>query len=141
MWGIGCVVWTVLLIQVAFAKNETVVIKDTSDSTLSAPGESPDNLKAVIHEEDIPPEDAQVNPGVNNQGNNNKAKRNDDTCVHINTADVDVLVTLQGVGPVLAERIVTFRKKNGNFTKAADLVKVKGIGEGKLQKIKDYICF
>jgi len=63
------------------------------------------------------------------------------TCINVNSATHDQLISLHGIGPVLAERIVDYRKKNGKFKNASELIKVKGIGNGKLQKIKDSICF
>ncbi len=49
--------------------------------------------------------------------------------VNINTADVDTLMTLKGVGAKKAEAIVAWRKANGKFTSAEQLMDVKGIGE------------
>jgi competence protein ComEA len=48
--------------------------------------------------------------------------------VNINTADASQLAYLPGVGPKAAERIVAWRKDNGPFRKATDLMQVKGIG-------------
>ena len=44
-----------------------------------------------------------------------------------------------GVGPAMATRIVEFRKKNGPFKKAEDLMNVKGIGEKSFLKLKALI--
>jgi competence protein ComEA len=49
--------------------------------------------------------------------------------VNINTADVDTLMTLKGVGAKKAEAIVAWRKANGNFKSVEQLMDVKGIGE------------
>ena len=59
--------------------------------------------------------------------------------VEINTANVWALERLPGVGVVLAERIVTFRKRHGPFTSPADLTRVNGIGERKLAKLKQHV--
>ena len=59
--------------------------------------------------------------------------------ININTASVDALVALPGIGPVLAQRIVEYRQTNGPFSRPADITKVKGIGDGILAKIKDWI--
>lgn len=48
--------------------------------------------------------------------------------VNINTAGVEELMTLTGVGRGLAEKIVRFRDANGLFKKPADLRKVEGVG-------------
>lgn len=48
--------------------------------------------------------------------------------VNINTATVEDLMTLDGIGQNIAERILAFRDKNGPFQKPEDLMLVKGIG-------------
>lgn len=59
--------------------------------------------------------------------------------VNINTAAPEELQTLHGVGPAIAHRIVEYREANGGFKSAEELVKVRGIGEAKFQKIKNQI--
>jgi competence protein ComEA len=50
-------------------------------------------------------------------------------------ADFDLL---PGIGPVLAERIVAYRHKNGDFAKIDELLQVDGVGEKKFQKLSKY---
>lgn len=59
--------------------------------------------------------------------------------ISINQADVKTLETLSGVGPVMAEKIVEYRKHNGPFTQIKDLTKVKGFGKKLFTKIEDQI--
>lgn len=59
--------------------------------------------------------------------------------VNLNTATVDDLTTLPGIGPSYAKRIVDFREKNGPFKRVEDLLNVQGIGEKTLEKIRDRI--
>ena len=54
--------------------------------------------------------------------------------VNINSAGAERLTSLDGVGPVLAERIVEHREANGEFESVAGLKAVKGIGS---QTVKD----
>ncbi len=56
--------------------------------------------------------------------------------VNINTANVDELASLSGIGKVKAEAIVAYRTANGKFKTAEDLTKVKGIGDKTVEKIK-----
>ena len=49
--------------------------------------------------------------------------------VNINTANVEELMTLDGIGQKVAENIIAYREKNGSFQKPEDLMMVKGIGE------------
>ncbi len=53
--------------------------------------------------------------------------------VNINTADVQELTKLKGVGEKKAEAIITWRNENGGFKTVDDLLEVKGIGEATLE--------
>ena len=59
--------------------------------------------------------------------------------VNINLASQSDLETLPGIGPSLAQRILEYRKENGKFQKIEDIQNVKGIGDAKYNKIKDYL--
>jgi competence protein ComEA len=59
--------------------------------------------------------------------------------VNINSATVEQLTTLPGVGPKLAARIVEHRQKAGGFKSAQELMNVKGIGEKNFEKIQGYL--
>lgn len=59
--------------------------------------------------------------------------------VNINTADVDTLTALPGIGRVLAERIVAYRRQNGSFRAIEEITNVEGIGEKKAEAILDLI--
>lgn len=60
--------------------------------------------------------------------------------VNINTASAAELQTLSGIGSSMAQSIIDERTKNGAFASVDDLMRVSGIGEKKLAKIKDCIC-
>ena len=60
--------------------------------------------------------------------------------ININTATIDELDTLSGIGPALAKRIVDYRNTHGPFKTTDDLTKVSGIGNNTLNRIKKYIC-
>jgi len=59
--------------------------------------------------------------------------------VNINTATVEQLTALPGVGPALANRIVEHRQKSGAFKSTQELMNVKGIGEKNFGKIQTYL--
>ncbi len=59
--------------------------------------------------------------------------------VNINKASKEELTQLDGIGPVKAEIIVAYRKKNGEFKNAEDLMNVTGIGEAIFKKNKKRI--
>lgn len=59
--------------------------------------------------------------------------------VNINYATEKELETLPGIGPATAQKIIDYRRESGLFGATEDLKKVKGIGEGKFQKIRTHI--
>ena len=65
------------------------------------------------------------------------SKENDK--VNINTATLNELDSLPGIGPSTAQKIIDYREKNGEFKKIEDLQNVKGIGNAKYEEVKDKI--
>jgi len=59
--------------------------------------------------------------------------------VDINTADIDELQQIPGVGPVFSRRILDYREKNGKFISVEDLLKVKGIGRKTFEKMRPFL--
>ncbi|BDQ39896.1 helix-hairpin-helix domain-containing protein [Cutibacterium granulosum] len=59
--------------------------------------------------------------------------------VDLNTATVEQLQTIDGVGPVMAERIFTWRQEHGRFTSVDELQEIDGIGPKKFAKLKDRV--
>lgn len=60
--------------------------------------------------------------------------------VNVNTAGVEELKTLNGIGDVLAQAIVDERERNGAFASVEDLTRVSGIGEKTLARFADKAC-
>ena len=59
--------------------------------------------------------------------------------ININTATVEELVQLNGVGPKYAERIIAYREKYGPFKTPEELMQVKGIGQKTFEKNREVI--
>jgi competence protein ComEA len=59
--------------------------------------------------------------------------------VNLNTATLDELNSLPGIGPTLAQRIIDYRTQNGNFSTIEDLMNVSGIGVSTFEEIKNLI--
>ena len=62
-----------------------------------------------------------------------------DDSININEATAEELETLNGIGPVTAEKIIQYRTEYGKFEKKEDLMEVNGIGEKTYAQIKDKI--
>ncbi len=60
--------------------------------------------------------------------------------VNINTADIESLTTLDGVGEAIAKRIIEYREQNGAFASVEELGEVKGVGEKILTANRERLC-
>ncbi len=59
--------------------------------------------------------------------------------INLNTATEEELAALPGIGEVLAERILQYREKNGEFETISEVMNVSGIGDKKFNAIKDSV--
>ncbi|MBO4881035.1 MAG: helix-hairpin-helix domain-containing protein [Firmicutes bacterium] len=82
---------------------------------------------AVLYED--PPERAETVLPVTPQ----------ETRIDLNTATLEELCTLKGIGPVKAQAILDYRDSYGGFVCVEELLEVKGIGESTYSNIKDYL--
>ncbi len=77
-----------------------------------------------------------ASPGGADRGSGDDAE---DPLVDINTASLDELDRLPGVGPATAEAIIDHRERNGPFRSVDELIEVRGIGEAKLSQLRDRV--
>lgn len=85
-----------------------------------------------------------VNECISTETTNNSSSENNTATsstgkVSINTATLEELMTLDGIGESKAKNIIEYRNKNGNFEKIEDIKNVSGIGDSAYEKIKDKI--
>lgn len=59
--------------------------------------------------------------------------------VDLNSIGKELLTKLPGIGEKTAERIIEYREKHGKFRNLSELLNIKGIGEAKLEALKEYL--
>ena len=108
------------------------------------------NLAAVVHDEDhwhIPKRGEVRSPsaGLAESGRNAESSTavqdglHEDGKVDLNSADVELLKTLPGIGDVRAQAIVSHREANGAFASVDGLLDVNGIGVGTVENIRELV--
>jgi len=83
---------------------------------------------------------------VNDSCKGDKEEQKEDTAnnevdvkVSINTAPLELLTTIPGIGESKAKSIIAYREEKGKFNKIEDILNVSGIGDSLFEKIKGYI--
>ena len=76
---------------------------------------------------------------TDSESNTNNSKGISSTMVNINTATIEQLKTLNGVGDSKAKSIIEYREQNGGFKSKEDIKNVTGIGEKMFERIKEQI--
>ena len=105
---------------------------DTSGVNLAAPVSDGEKVRVPLEGEDVAPAVGEVTAGEGDEG--------DPAPVNLNTAGVEELDELPGVGEATARAIIEDREENGPFTSPEDLMRVSGIGEKKFARLEGLIC-
>src|SRR5262245_27178735 len=102
----------------------------TWSTSTAAPASTPTVTKPAV----APPA-----PGDPDERGAKPGKKEISGKLNLNTASEEQLMMLPTVGPSKAERIVTWRKKNGGFKRTADLRRVKGFGYRTFKRLEPFI--
>lgn len=94
-----------------------------------------DGQKVLIPRKTLQPEAAPPAPGIEPQ----LGVVAPDSKINLNSATAEQLDEIDGIGPVLAERIVDYRKTKGSFSSVDQLREIEGIGEKKFARLKDRV--
>jgi competence protein ComEA len=130
------ILMAVMLLYNVFSTPEMNSIKIVNNETTSS--SEKDISKSAI---DVTQAETKVTEKMQNHTHVTSKKNEEpqNKIININTATVEELMTLTGIGQVKAEAIVKYRIENGKYDNIEDLLNVKGIGEKTLQKIKDSV--
>lgn len=122
-----------ILIAAAAVTGYIIREKDKESYIIEMGISAEESIPAASVQEDSPEAEAEIStekPAENSKNN---------TKININTADINELDALPGIGRVKAERIVKYREKHGNFEVIEDIRKVDGIGRKTFENIKKFI--
>ena len=86
----------------------------------------------------ITPETIRI-PGYSQQTNSRSGIRANTVLVDVNSANLQELQRISGVGPAIAQRIIDYRNAHGAFTSIEDLQKVRGIGTKTMERIRPQV--
>lgn len=111
---------------------------DTSNLNLSKKV-SNEMVITVFTKEEIKKMELEKNPIQEDNKNDDSNNSNETNLVSLNTATLDELMTLPGVGEAKAKIIIEYREKCGKFQKKEELKNIKGIGEKVYEKLESYI--
>ena len=110
--------------------NLAIRVKDEEHYIIPKIGEAKqENLKDLNNTKDI--ENAEIK---------NENTEKDSSKININTATLEELDKLPGVGEATANKIISHREENGQFKTIEDIKNVNGIGDKKFEKMKELIC-
>ncbi len=102
--------------------------------------EEVNNFVKIKEEEEIKVEKCQAEETVKNDACiDNSEEKTDAAKININTATLEELMTLTGIGESKAGDIIAYRESNGLFVKIEDIMNVSGIGASTFAKIKENI--
>ena len=116
--------------------------QEDSAASAQAAAESEDPVPSASTESSSPPaSSAAESRQVSSARASGSSQSAGQTRINVNTATLDELMELPGIGEVKAKAIISYREQHGDFLSPEDLLNVYGIGEKTLEKMKPYLIF
>ena len=122
-------------------EDEMVIIIYTKDEIINYNNNNVKTEYVYIEVNNCPDpiNDACIKEYTEETEDNEQSISNENNVININTASIEELTTLSGIGESKAKLIIEYRTQNGKFKNIEELSNVKGIGESLIEKIKDNI--
>lgn len=108
------------------------LLEDADERTLNQAEVLEDGMQITVYSKEEAAE-MPVQPSRTGQDSPDSEK------INLNTADVDRLMTLSGIGEARAKAIIAYRERHGGFQNIEDIMKIEGIKEKLFDKIKEQI--
>ncbi|HIU75318.1 MAG TPA: helix-hairpin-helix domain-containing protein [Candidatus Pelethocola excrementipullorum] len=108
------------------------LLEDADERSLNQAGMLEDGMQITVYNKE---EAAEMPVQTSRTGQESP----DSGKVNLNTADVDRLTTLSGIGEARAKAIIAYREQHGGFQNIEDIMKIEGIKEKLFEKIKEQI--
>lgn len=121
------------MVIVIYSKDEVSRFKEVLKD------EKTEEKQCIIYNEIINNDSCKENIIDDSANNENISNNEVDIKISLNTAPLDLLVTIPGVGESKAKSIIEYRETKGQFQTIEEVMNVSGIGEALFEKIKDYI--
>ncbi|MBF9308041.1 helix-hairpin-helix domain-containing protein [Bifidobacteriaceae bacterium NR044] len=132
-----------------YSKRSFDDLEDSNSKKNNKNGESDYGIESSESDESIESSESDESSERSENGRNGQSRRSrksrksksasnksDTFRININTATVDQLQSLKGIGPKTAARIIAHRKRVGGFKSLEDLLQIKGIGPKTLNKFR-----
>ena len=133
LWSTACADDEPMVVRAHFTEQDWKEWRGESDA-LDAVPTPPEPVELVQEEPALEPQAADPEPAAEPKENREPTQFR----IELNSATLEDLVRLPGVGPSLGQRILDYRERR-RFKRVRDLRRVRGIGAGKFKKIKDLV--